>query len=75
MAARRRHGGIGATRCGATPMDLLLSGVPRVKGSRLGCRRLRPGSRFRGPQGLSMRSACSHDDDPRELVGLDDLVE
>jgi hypothetical protein len=32
---------------------------------------LAPGSRLWGPRGLSMRSAGSHDDDPRELVGLD----
>jgi hypothetical protein len=72
--ARRRRGRVNAPCRGATPMALLLLGTPRAERRRLARRRLLgPGSRFRGPRGLPIRSAGSHHDVPRELAGLHDL--
>jgi hypothetical protein len=73
-ATRRRRGGVSAPCRGATPMTLLLPGTPHAERRQLARRRLPGlGSRFRGPRGLSIRSAGSRHDVPRELAGLHNL--
>jgi hypothetical protein len=73
-AARRRRDSIGAARCAATPMALLLSGSPRTQRRLLGRRRPPgPGRRLRSHRGLPIRNAGHRDDVPGELTGLHNL--